>query len=92
MYFDSRKQWQSAFVHSNIKIQMRKLHRRIFMQQATLTSDSGECNANEGQERIKRLLLQTEIKRFLKIDFRFEMMIERVNKRLSLLLLISVAL
>ena len=42
MYFDSRKQWQSAFVHNNIKIQMRKLHRRIFMQQATLTSDCDE--------------------------------------------------
>lgn len=65
MYFDSRKQWQSAFVHNNIKIQMRKLHRRIFMQQATLTSDSGECNAAEGQERIKRLLLQIRDKRFL---------------------------
>ena len=65
MYFDSRKQWQSAFVHNNIKIQMRKLHRRIFMQQATLTSDSGECNAAEGQERIKSLLLQIRDKRFL---------------------------
>ena len=76
MYFDSRKQWQSAFVHNNIKIQMRKLHRRIFMQQATLTSDCDEDTANESQERIKHLL-------------KLQMMIERVNKRLSLLLLIS---
>lgn len=65
MYFDSRKQWQSAFVHNNIKIQMRKLHRRIFMQQATLTSDCDECTANESQERIKHLLLQIRDKRFL---------------------------
>ncbi len=35
------------------------------MQQATLTSDSGECNAAEAQERIKRLLLQIRDKRFL---------------------------
>ena len=65
MYFDSRKQWQSAFVHNNIKIQMRKLHRRIFMQLATLTSDCDECTANESQERIKHLLLQIRDKRFL---------------------------
>ena len=65
MYFDSRKQWQSAFVHNNIKIQMRKLHRRIFMQQATLTSDCDEDTANESQERIKHLLLQIRDKRFL---------------------------
>ena len=65
MYFDSRKQWQSAFVHNNIKIQMRKLHRRIFMQQATLTADCDEYTANESQERIKHLLLQIRDKRFL---------------------------
>ena len=44
---------------------MRKLHRRIFMQQATLTSDCDECTANESQERIKHLLLQIRDKRFL---------------------------
>ena len=82
MYFDSRKQWQSAFVHNNIKIQMRKLHRRIFMQQATLTSDCDECTANGSQERIKHLLLQIRDKRFL--ANRLKMMIEPVNKRLSL--------
>ena len=62
MYVDSRKQWQSAFVHNNIKIQLRKLHRRIFMQQASLSTDCDEC---QSQERIKQLLLQIRDKRFL---------------------------
>ena len=52
MYVDSRKQWQSAFVHNNIKIQLRKLHRRIFMQQASLSTDCDECVASQSQERI----------------------------------------
>ena len=65
MYVDSRKQWQSAFVHNNIKIQLRKLHRRIFMQQASLSTDCDECVASHSQERIKQLLLQIRDKRFL---------------------------
>ena len=65
MYIDSRKQWQSAFVHNNIKIQLRKLDRRIFMQQASLTTDCDECVASQSQERIKQLLLQIRDKRFL---------------------------
>ena len=65
MYFDSRKQWQSTFVHNNLKIQMRKLHRRIFMQQTALTQDCESCDAVQSQERIKNLLLQIRDKRFL---------------------------
>ena len=65
MYVDSRKQWQSAFVHNNIKIQLRKLHRRIFMQQASLSTDCDECVASQSQERIKQLLLQIRDNRFL---------------------------
>ena len=65
MYFDSRKHWQSAFVHNNIKIQMRKLHRRIFTYQASLTTDCEMTEAVESQERIKNLLLQIRDKRFL---------------------------
>lgn len=65
MYVDSRKQWQSAFVHNNIKIQLRKLDRRIFMQQASLSTDCDECVASQSQERIKQLLLQIRDKRFL---------------------------
>ena len=65
MYVDSRKQWQSAFLHNNIKIQLRKLHRRIFMQQASLSTDCDECVASQSQERIKQLLLQIRDKRFL---------------------------
>ena len=65
MYVDSRKQWQSAFVHNNIKIQLRKLHRRIFMQQASLSTDCDECVASQSQDRIKQLLLQIRDKRFL---------------------------
>ena len=65
MYVDSRKQRQSAFVHNNIKIQLRKLHRRIFMQQASLSTDCDECVASQSQERIKQLLLQIRDKRFL---------------------------
>lgn len=65
MYVDSRKQWQSAFVHNNIKIQLRKLHRRIFMQQASLSTDCDKCVASQSQERIKQLLLQIRDKRFL---------------------------
>lgn len=65
MYVDSRKQWQSAFVHNNIKIQLRKLHRRIFMRQASLSTDCDECVASQSQERIKQLLLQIRDKRFL---------------------------
>ena len=39
MYFDSRKKWQSVFVHNNIKIQMRKLQRRIQIQQVALKGE-----------------------------------------------------
>ena len=63
MYFDSRNRWQSAFIHNNIKIQMRKLHRRIAVQQAALdTDDEATC---EKQEKIKHLILQIRNKRFL---------------------------
>ena len=65
MYVDSRKQWQSAFVHNNIKIHLRKLHRIIFLQQPSLTTDFDECVASQSQERIKQLLLQIRDKRFL---------------------------
>ncbi|WP_251424256.1 hypothetical protein [Veillonella agrestimuris] len=65
MYIDSRKQWQSAFVHNNIKIQLRKLHRRIFMQQSVLANDGEECKTAGSEERLKQLLLQIRNKRFL---------------------------
>lgn len=68
MYLDSRKKWQSTFVHNNIKIQMRKLHRRIFMQQAILNNDDESVCSPEGkasQARIRDLLLQIRDKRFL---------------------------
>lgn len=64
MYFDSRKHWQSVFMHSSVKIQMRKLHRRIAMQQAVIQEDNGNVS-REGQERIRDLLLQVRDKRFL---------------------------
>ncbi len=64
MYFDNRKRWQSAFVHNNIKIQMRKLHRRIVTQQTALEADGGLLDVN-CQEKIKTLLLQIRDKRFL---------------------------
>ncbi len=62
------------------KIQMRKLHRRIFMQQATLTADCDEDTANESQERIKHLCCKFEINDSLQIDLKLQMMIERVKK------------
>ncbi|MCF0154999.1 MAG: hypothetical protein HUJ84_04705 [Veillonella sp.] len=64
MYVDSRKKWQSAFVHSNIKIQMRKLERRIYTQQICL-QEGGNSSTFVGQEKIKELLLQIRDKRFL---------------------------
>lgn len=64
MYFDNRKTWKSVFVHSNIKIQMRKLHRRIFTQQAKLREENITIDADY-QEKIKELLLQIRDKRFL---------------------------
>lgn len=64
MYFDNRKTWQSVFVHSNIKIQMRKLHRRILIQQAKLMAGDMQVDADY-QERIRDLLLQIRDKRFL---------------------------
>lgn len=64
MYFDSRKKWQSVFVHNNIKIQMRKLQRRIQIQQVALKGNGKETNA-ESQANIRDLLLQIRDKRFL---------------------------
>lgn len=65
MYFDTRKKWQSAFVHNNIKIQMRKLQRRIVTQQAALESNKDSLDDIKYQEHIKYLLLQIRDKRFL---------------------------
>ncbi len=64
MYFDNRKAWKSVFIHSNIKIQMRKLHRRIFNQQSKLREGGIRLDADY-QEKIKELLLQIRDKRFL---------------------------
>lgn len=64
MYFDSRKKWQSVFVHNNIKIQMRKLQRRIQIQQVALKGNGKETDA-ESQANICDLLLQIRDKRFL---------------------------
>lgn len=64
MYFDSRKKWQSVFVHNNIKIQMRKLQRRIQIQQVALKGNGKETDA-ESQVNIRDLLLQIRDKRFL---------------------------
>ena len=64
MYFDSRKKWQSVFVHNNIKIQMRKLQRRIQIQQVALKGNGKETDA-ESQANIRDLLLQIRDKRFL---------------------------
>ena len=64
MYFDSRKKWQSVFVHNNIKIQMRKLQRRITIQQASLKKN-GALNDEKCQANIRDLLLQIRDKRFL---------------------------
>ena len=86
MYFDSRKQWQSAFVHNNIKIQMRKLHRRIFMQQATLTAIVMSILLMKAKSELNTFCCKFEINDSLQIDLKLQMMIERVNKRLSLLL------
>ncbi|WP_368393375.1 hypothetical protein [Veillonella ratti] len=64
MYFDSRKKWQSVFAHNNIKIQMRKLQRRIQIQQVALKGNGKETDA-ESQANIRDLLLQIRDKRFL---------------------------
>ena len=64
MYFDSRKKWQSVFVHNNIKIQMRKLQRRIQIQQVALKRNGKETDP-ESQANIRDLLLQIRDKRFL---------------------------
>ena len=64
MYFDNRKSWQSVFIHNNIKIQMRRLHRRILNQQAKLRAEGAEVNTDY-QGRIRSLLLQIRDKRFL---------------------------
>lgn len=64
MFFDSRKKWQSVFVHNNIKIQMRKLQRRIQIQQVALKGNGKETDA-ESQANIRDLLLQIRDKRFL---------------------------
>lgn len=64
MYFETRKKWQSVFVSNNIKIQMRKLHRRIIMQKAAL-EESHDLDVKARQERIVDLLMQIRDKRFL---------------------------
>lgn len=64
MYIDSRKKWRSTFIHSNIKIQMRKLQRRILTQQSYLQEGS-QPHSLESQEKIRHLLLQIRDKRFL---------------------------
>lgn len=64
MYFDSRKKWQSVFVHNNIKIQMRKLQRRILIQQQALKKNGKEVD-EKSQASIRDLLLQIRDKRFL---------------------------
>lgn len=65
MYFETRKKWQSVFVSNNIKIQMRKLHRRIVMQKAALQERQSGPEAGKRHERIMELLLQIRDRRFL---------------------------
>lgn len=64
MYFETRKKWQSIFVSNNIKIQMRKLQRRIIMQKAALEEDE-DLDVKARQERIMDLLVQIRDRRFL---------------------------
>ena len=62
MYFETRKKWQSVFVSTNIKIQMRRLQRRIAMQKQALENDK---NVMKRQEHIVEMLMQIRDKRFL---------------------------
>lgn len=62
MYFETRKKWQSVFVSNNIKIQMRRLQRRIAMQKKALENDK---NVVKRQEHIVEMLMQIRDKRFL---------------------------
>lgn len=62
MYFETRKKWQSVFVSNNIKIQMRRLQRRIAMQKQALENDK---NVVKRQEHIVEMLMQIRDKRFL---------------------------
>lgn len=64
MYFDSRKGWQSAFIHNNIKIQMRRLQRRILKQQAKLNQEDSDVTTDY-KKRMRDLLMQIRDKRFL---------------------------
>ena len=62
MYFETRKKWHSVFVSNNIKIQMRRLQRRIAMQKQALENDK---NVVKRQEHIVEMLMQIRDKRFL---------------------------
>ena len=62
MYFETRKKWQSVFVSNNIKIQMRRLQRRIAMQKQALENDK---DVIKRQEHIVEMLMQIRDKRFL---------------------------
>ncbi len=62
MYFETRKKWQSVFVSNNVKIQMRRLQRRIAMQKQALENDK---NVVKRQEHIVEMLMQIRDKRFL---------------------------
>jgi hypothetical protein len=64
MYINTRKSWQTYFVHNNIKIQMRKLHRRIYTQQQKIHTEGLHID-KAYQERIKDYLLQIRSKRYL---------------------------
>lgn len=64
MYMNTRKSWQTYFVHNNIKIQMRKLHRRIYTQQQKIRTEGLHID-KAYQERIKNYLLQIRSKRYL---------------------------
>ncbi len=64
MYFNTRKSWQTFFVHNNIKIQMRKLHRRIYTQQQAIRAEGGYADTSY-QERIQNFLIQIRNKRYL---------------------------
>lgn len=69
MYFDTRKKWKSIFVHNHLKIQMRRLHRKIFMQQEAINKvKSQEVYGKQeykAQEDIRDALLQIRDKRYL---------------------------
>lgn len=64
MYFQGRNKWQSALIHNNISIQMRRLQRRILNLQSLLKSEDVESE-EDYQEKIRQLLLQIRDKRFV---------------------------